>query len=294
MTVFARVAQCGSFTAAARLLALPKSTVSRRVAELERQLGVQLLQRTTRRLALTDVGRTFQQHCARVLAEVEDAERAVSELRSEPRGLLRVTAPLTFEFLGGPVAEYLAAYPEVTVDLVCADRVVDLVQEGFDVAIRAGKLRDSSLIARSLGSMRSRLVASPAYVAARGKPKTPGALADHACLVFGAGTVRGAWQLERERERVEVAVRPRLVVNDFALMQEATLAGLGIALLPDVRSAELVERGQLVPVLPRWTSPEVPLHAVYPSARHLSPKVKAFVDHLQKRLAHRRGSTNKP
>lgn len=291
MTVFAKVAQCQSFTQAARALGLPKSTVSRRIADLERELGARLLQRTTRRLSLTDAGRTFERHCARIVAEVEDAERAVSELHRAPRGLLRVSAPLSFEFLGGLVAEYLAEHPDVTIDLVCTDRVVDLVDEGFDLAIRAGKLADSSLVARRLGGVRRRLVASPDYLERRGKPRSPAALAEHDCLVFGGGPRTGSFRLEREpgREPLEVPLRARFVVNDVGVLFEATLAGLGIALLPETRVAEALASGRLAAVLPRWSSPEVPLHAVVPSARHLAPKVKSFLAHLAARLGPRRG-----
>ncbi|MBM4360358.1 MAG: LysR family transcriptional regulator [Deltaproteobacteria bacterium] len=281
MTVFARVAQCGSFSAAARALGMPKSTVSRRVAELEQQLGARLLQRTTRRLALTDVGQTYFRHCARIAAEVEEAERAVSEHQSEPRGTLRVTAPMNFEFLGPIVARYLEENPGVELELMCADRVIDLVQEGFDIAIRAGKLVDSSLVARGLGAHRAQLVASPRYLERAGTPRTPSALERHDGILFGANGSRRTWQLERERERIAVSPRARLVVNDYAVMTEATLAGLGVALLPEVRVAAAVAEGQLLRVLPRWSAPEVPLQAVYPSTRHIAPKVRSFLEHLR-------------
>jgi DNA-binding transcriptional LysR family regulator len=280
MTVFARVAQCGSFSGAARALKMPKSTVSRRISELEQSLGARLLQRTTRRLSLTDVGQAFVQHCTRIAAEVEEAERAVSEHQAEPRGTLRVTAPMNFEFLGPIVSEYLEANPGVELELVCADRVVDLVQEGFDVAIRAGKLVDSSLVARRLGNHRAQLVASPRYLARAGMPREPKSLEHHDGLLFGGGGPRRVWRLERDRKRLEVTPRARLMVNDYAVMTEAALSGLGIALLPEVRVAEAIADGRLVRVLPKWSAPEVPLHAVYPSTRHLAPKVRAFLDHL--------------
>jgi DNA-binding transcriptional LysR family regulator len=285
MMVLARVVETGSFTAAAKELAMPKSTVSRRVSELERRLGARLLQRTTRRLGLTDVGRIFFKHCERIVAEVEDAERAVTALESEPRGLLRVTAPINVDFLGGLVAEYLELHPAMQLELVCVDRVIDLVQEGFDVAIRAGKLDDSSLVARSLGTLRALLVASPAHLERHGRPRAPEALARHTCVAFGAGRLRGAWVLERGRESVRISGRPRLVVNDFGVMMEAVLGGLGLALVPESLAAEPLAEGRLERVLPRWSSPATPLHAVYPSTRHMSPKVASFLDHLQRRTS---------
>src|SRR5690606_543458 len=153
MAVFVRVVQAGSFVGAARALGMPKSTVSRRISDLETHLGARLLQRTTRRLNLTDVGEIYYRHASRIVTEVEDAERAVTLMQDSPRGLLRITAPLNFGYLGPVVASFLARYPDVQVELVCADRVVDLVHEGFDLAIRAGRLRDSSLISQSLGTL---------------------------------------------------------------------------------------------------------------------------------------------
>lgn len=282
--VFARVVEAGSFVGAARALGMPKSTVSRRVSSLEERLGARLLQRTTRRLSLTDVGRTYYAHAARVVAEVEEADHAVTTLQEAPRGLLRVTAPLNFGFLGPIVASFLKRHPEVELELVCADRVVDLVQEAFDVAVRAGPLRDSMLIARGLGEMESFAVASPALLRARGTPAEPADLEKADCVVFGAGSHRATWRLHRGEEDVAVEVGARLVVNDFDLLEEAALAGLGIAMLPVYRCVQHLRAGRLERVLADWCSPATPLHAVYPSTRHLSPKVRAFLDHLREQM----------
>ena len=275
--VFAKVVEAGSFVGASRELDMPTTTVSRKVSELEAQLGARLLQRTTRSLSLTDVGRAYYAHAARVAAEVEEAELAVTRLQAAPRGRLRVTMPLNFGFLAPAVATYMERYPDVEVELVGADRVVDLVQEGFDVAVRAGALSDSTLVARHLGALQSFLVASPAYLERAGEPEIPTDLEHTDCLVFGAGQL-GRWTLEREDERVTVDVRARLVVNDFDFLEEAARAGLGVAMLPAFRA---LPGGALRRVLPTWSSPAVPLHAVYPSTRHLSPKVTTFLDHLQ-------------
>src|SRR6266850_380335 len=172
MLVFARIVQAGSFTAAAAALGMPKSTVSRKLSELEERLKARLLQRTTRKLSLTDVGRTYYDYCVRIVGEIEDAERAVSSLQETPRGLLRVTAPINVAFLGPIVSDFLKRYPEVRLELFCTGRAVDLVEERFDLGIRAGVLADSTLIARSLGSVRWFLVASPAYVEKRGRPRS--------------------------------------------------------------------------------------------------------------------------
>ena len=283
---FARVVRAGSFTAAARELGVQKSSVSRRVSALEEHLGARLLQRTTRALRLTDEGRVFYDHCQRALAELQDAEEALGGMGARPRGLLRITAPLSFGFLGPIVAAFLQRWPEVEIELVCTDRVVDLVEEGFDVAIRAGKLPDSSLIARRVGSLPRFLVASPSYLRRRRTPRTPADLAAHDCVSFGAR--RSPWLLQSEGASIEVAVASRLLVNDYDLLRQTVVAGLGIGLIPEPDCVQPLADGRLKRVLPAWTGVETPIHAVYPSLRHLSSKVKAFIDHLQVEMGERR------
>src|SRR5216684_1902815 len=203
--VFARVVQAGSFTSAAAELGMPKSTVSRKVSDLEERLKSRLLQRTTRKLSLTDVGRTYYDYCARIVGEIEDGERAVSRLQESPRGLLRVTAPVNVAFLGPIVSDYLKRYPEVRLDLLCTGRAVDLVEERFDVAIRAGTLADSSLIARSLGTVSWFLVATPAYLKKRD------------CMAFGVGTTCEL-RLRAGDQAAHVAVSARFVVSDLDIL----------------------------------------------------------------------------
>jgi DNA-binding transcriptional LysR family regulator len=187
LVVFAKVVQAGSFSAAAKGLAMPKSTVSRKVADLEERLDVRLLQRTTRKLSLTDAGRLLYDHSSRIASEVETAERAVTSLHETPRGLLRVTAGVNASYLGPIVRDYLKRYPEVRLELYCTGRQVDLVEERFDLGIRAGRLPDSSLIAKSLGGTAWFLVATPAYLKRRGRPRAPADLAAHDVLAFGTG-----------------------------------------------------------------------------------------------------------
>jgi DNA-binding transcriptional LysR family regulator len=282
--VFSKVVEAGSFIGASRELDMPKSTVSRKVSELEERLGARLLQRSTRKLSLTDVGRTYYQHAARVVAELEEAERAVNRMQESPRGRLRVTMPLNFGFLAPIVSAFLRRYPEVQLELIGADRVVDLVEEGFDVAIRAGDLRDSSLIARSLGSLESYLVASPAYLRRHGTPKSPQELERFACVVFGAGPERSRFKLTRAGKATTVQVDARLTVNDFEFLEDFARSGQGIAALPVFRCIDDIRRKKLRRVLPDWCTRAVALHAVYPSTRHLSPKVTAFLDHLREQM----------
>lgn len=279
--IFSHVVKAGSFIGAARKLGIPKSTVSRKVSELEERLGARLLQRTTRSLSLTDVGYTYYQHAARVVAEVEEAELAVTRMQEAPRGLLRVTAPLNFGYLGPIVASFLTRTPDVQVELVCSARIVDLVQEGFDLAVRAGELADSTLIAQNLGVLKSLLVATPKFLAQHGAPERPEDLERFDCLAFGGSPDRANWRLRRDGETLTVPVKPRLIVNDFDFIDEAVRSGLGIAMLPIYRCIDDLRSKKLRRVLPQWWSPDILLHAVTPSSRHLSPKVRAFLDHLR-------------
>ncbi|MCP3137578.1 LysR family transcriptional regulator [Pyxidicoccus xibeiensis] len=281
LLVFAKVVQAGSFTTAARGLRMPKSTVSRKVSELEQRVGAQLLQRTTRKLRLTEVGQAYYEHCARIVAEAEQAELAVTRMQATPHGLLRVTTPLTFSFLGPLIAEFMKRYPEVQLELVCSDRTVDLMEEGFDLAVRAGRLADSSLMARRLGNLERVVVASPGYLAERGTPKAPRDLEKHDCLLFGSGLASNVWTLTSGSRSVDVSVRARMVVNEPDMLHAVTVAGSGISLLPTLHYATDITAGRLQRILPDWSSSGAPVHAVYPSTRHHSPKVMAFVECLR-------------
>jgi DNA-binding transcriptional LysR family regulator len=284
MLVFTRVVQAGSFSAAARQLEMPKSTVSRKVAELEDRVGARLIQRTTRKLGLTDAGRIYFEHGARIAAELEEAERAVGNLQSEPRGLLRITAPLQFTSLGPIIAELLGRHPALEVELSCTDRRVDLVEEGFDAAIRAGALDDSTLVARSLGTIQRVLVAAPRYCKRNGTPKQPADLLRHATIAFGSGANPLLWTLISGNAREEVRITPRLTTNDFDVLAASIRAGVGIGWLPTFLCAAELRTKKLKRVLPEWSTDQAPVHAVYPTARHLSPKVNAFLELLRARF----------
>jgi DNA-binding transcriptional LysR family regulator len=284
MLVFARVVKTGSFTTAAAELGMPKSTVSRKVSDLEERLKARLLNRTTRKLSLTDVGRTYYDYCARIAGEIEDAERAVSSLQETPRGLLRVTAPVNAAFLAPIVSEYLQRYPDVRLQLYCTGRRVDLIEEGFDVGIRAGTLADSTLIARSLGSVTWFLVATPGYLEKRGRPRSPDDLKEHDCLLFGAEPSGAGLSLDGGARSAQVALSARLLVGDMDVLRAAATAGLGIALLPAFQCVEELRAHRLERVLRDWNPPSTPVHVVYPSTRHISPKVKSFIEHLHERM----------
>jgi DNA-binding transcriptional LysR family regulator len=286
LTAFVAVVEHRSFRAAAKSLSVPKSTVSRRIALLETQLGVQLLLRTTRTVTLTDVGEAFHQRCSQALLTINDAAREVQRSEESPRGVLRVTAPITFaeHFLGGILSEFLTGNPEVRVTLDLTDRYVDLVAEGYDVAIRAGALTDSSLKAKLLGVNRLAMVATPSYLDRHGRPKTPQDLLGHDCIVY-SNTERGAkWPFLLKRKVSFHPVRPRVAVNSFLLARDFAEAGLGIARIPSGYTAALEESGALEPVLTDFEPAPSPLHAVFPPGHHLPPRVRAFVDLMAARL----------
>jgi DNA-binding transcriptional LysR family regulator len=284
LIVFTRVVERGSFTGAAAALRMPKSTVSRKVSDLEARLNARLLQRTTRRLSLTDAGRTYFDYATRIVSEVEEAERAVGSLQETPRGRLRVAAGMNSTFLGDIIADYLKRYPEVQLELFCTGRTVDLIEERFDVGIRAGTLPDSTLIARSLGRVSRLFVATSAYLKKRGRPRSPDDLARHDCLLYGVGLTTVDLRFESGDKSVERALPGRLIVSDLDILHSVAAAGCGIALLPAFRCVEDLRARRFERVLRDWTVPSIPVHAMYPTARHIAPKVKSFVDHLQKRM----------
>jgi DNA-binding transcriptional LysR family regulator len=283
LIVFARVVQAGSFIAASKALGIPKSTVSRKVADLEDRLDTRLLQRTTRTLSLTDAGRLFYDHCSRIASEVENAQLAVTSLKETPRGLLRVTCGPNASYLAPIIRDYLRRYPEVRLEVVTTTRAVDLVEERFDVGIRAGRLPDSSLIAKSLGLAGWSLVASPAYLKRRGRPRTPADLAKHDIVLF-LGQGRMTLHLRRGDEDADVELAPRLIINELDMLHPAVLGGLGVALLPGYQCGDDLRAKRLERVLPGWEPPPTPIHLVYPSTRHLSPTVKSFIEHVQQHM----------
>lgn len=280
LQAFVKVVQTGSFTAAADALHTHKARLSRVVGRLERELGARLLERTTRSLSLTEVGHEFHARAQAILASVDDARQAVQQAMGQPQGTLRLTCGSEFGMLAvsGWINRYLQLHPGVKVEVEMSSRLVDLVHEGFDLAIRVGELPDSSLAARRLGTLRYGLYASPAYLRRAGTPRTPDELARHAQLVF-AGTVRrNAWVLRQGADTQRVPLSPRLLASNSFAVRDASVQGLGVALLPRRVAGPLVAEGRLRALLKDWQPPEVPVHAVFASARYLAPKVRAFVD----------------
>jgi DNA-binding transcriptional LysR family regulator len=285
ISVFVHVVEARSFTGAGRQLGMPRSTVSRRIAQLERRLGARLLHRTTRSIQLTDVGASYYEQCARSLAEILEAEQLVRAAQITPRGRLRITAPVDLgaDYLAPLVTEFLRRYPDVRIDIDLTQRVVDLVREGYDLALRAGVLPDSTLVARRLGGGGRLLVASPRYLARRAAPATPEDLRRHDCILANDGRPTPSWKLAREGDEVEIPVSGPVAVNDFAFACRAAVDGAGIAFIPEFMVGDLLARGLLVQVLPDWRSEPAGVYVVYPSAKHLSATVRSFRDFI---LAH--------
>jgi DNA-binding transcriptional LysR family regulator len=289
ITVFVKVAQAGSFTLAAKQLGMPKSTVSARVSSLEKRLGTTLIQRTTRKLSLTQAGRSYFERCLQALHEIESAESEVANAQGEPRGILKITAPATLgsSLLPEILVSYTKAYPKVNVELILSDRQVDLVAEGVDLAIRGGELGDSSLIQKKLGMSYFAPFASPAYLKKRGTPSHPKDLRDHQCLQF-TPLGREKWEFAREKTKVSVPLSGKFVIDDLPTTKELALSGGGIALLPTFLCGAEAKGGKLVRVLPDWISLPRPVSFVYPSQRFVSNRLQAFIamatEPLQKAL----------
>lgn len=287
MQMFIRVVETGSISAAAERLEVAKSAVSRRLAELESRLGAQLLHRTTRRLNLTDSGRAFFDHAQRILADLDEAEAAVSQAHTALKGRLRVALPLSFGLLhlAPLIEEFMALHPDVEFDLDFNDRQIDLMQEGFDLAIRIANLPDSSLIARRLAPVGHLLSASPAYLAKHGTPTRPEDLQHHVCLAYSNLTNPGVWPY-RTPDGVagSVQVPVKLKANNGDFLYQAALAGHGLILHPTFYLRDALRSGALVPVLTDIVWPELNAYAVYPPTRHLSSRVRALVDFLAKRF----------
>src|SRR5574343_3928 len=277
--VFVKVVDAGSFSAAARLLGLPTSTVSTRVARLERRLGVTLLQRTTRRLSLTDAGSLYYQHAATGLGHMLDAEAAVTESAGEPKGLLRVTAPADIgdALLADIVRQMHRRYPQVGIDLLLVSHYVDLVAEGVDVAIRAGSLKDSTLIAKHVGLARWVPFASPDYLVSAPPLDAPQALRHHCCLQF-TPLGKESWTLSGQAGSVTVPLPGLVMINDVRVVRAMMLAGEGVALLPEYLCRVECAAGSLVRLLPEWHAKAGPVHLVYPRQRFMPPKLRAFID----------------
>ncbi len=289
IAVFIAVADQGSFAAAARRLGRSPASVTRAVADLESRLGVRLLTRTTRAVSTTEAGQRFLGGAKRVLADLDEIERAAAGQGTAPRGELRLTAPILFGRLHvlPIVTEFLDRFPEVQAALALVDRPVDLVEEGLDVAVRIGALGESSAVATRVGALRRIVVAAPDYLARRGTPQRPADLTDHDVVAFSGIAGVEHWVFREAAGDVNVAIRPRLVVSTAEAAIDAARAGFGLTRVLSYQAAGDVARGSLLRVLPGYEGDEVPIHLVYPGGRHPPPKLRAFLDFTTPRLRRR-------
>jgi DNA-binding transcriptional LysR family regulator len=286
MSSFVAVVDAGSFIGAAQATGASKAAISRHVGELERRLDARLLNRTTRRLSLTEEGRMFFERAKELLESIDEAESMLTLRAGEPRGTVRVNAPLTFGALHlaplwGPFAD---ANPQVSLDITLSDRVVDLVDEGYDLAIRITEIPDSTLIARKLASTRIVLCASPGYLKKRGAPSHPHELAHHAVISYSYWSTRDEWHFSGPEGQVSVRIDPRIHTNNGDTCRRAALTDHGLILQPDFIVGEDLRRGDLVELMPSYRSIELGIYAVYPSRKHLPLKTRRLVDHLSDAL----------
>jgi DNA-binding transcriptional LysR family regulator len=283
IAVFVRVAQFGSFSRAARALGMPVSTVSRKVSALEERLGVTLLQRTTRKLSLTGQGRAYFDQCSEPLGHLYDAERVITQTQKKPEGVLRISGPVMLE--QEPFYAFLSAflndYPQIQVDLYFTNAFIDLIAENVDVAIRFGELQDSSLVAQRVGRSVRQLVVSADYARKHSLPSRPDELSQHPCVLINARNNETEWYLVNGRKAARVHVSGPVAARDFHIVHAFVLRGHGVALLPSSYCDPHIARGELVRVLPDWSSPELFVHAVYPTRRFMPSRLKAFLDALK-------------
>jgi DNA-binding transcriptional LysR family regulator len=286
MNAFAKVVAAGSYAEAARRMGLTRSAVSKAVMELEHTLGARLLDRTTRRVSPTEAGRAYYERCLAILADVEDTEAQIANLHDAPRGVLRVNAPMSFgvRYLGSTIADFMARYPELKIELILNDRVIDPLEEGVDVTVRIGALADSSLIARRLSPARLVLAAAPAYLQRHGAPRTPEDLGSHACLSYGHMAAVHRWTLLQNEKPVSVPVDSLLCSNNGGILRAAALAGNGIAKLPTFLIGPDIAENRLQIVLPDTPPPPLTIYALYAPNKYLAAKTRLFIDHLAERF----------
>jgi len=280
MKLYVAVVDGGSFAAAADKLGMSRAMASKQIQKLEEHLDTRLLNRTTRSLSLTETGRAFYERSAQIVADVEEAEQIAGQMTRRPRGVLRVTIPLSYgqHRLAAIIGDYTQTYPQVQLDISLSDRKVDLIEEGMDLAIRIGALPQSDLIARKIGAVRSVVCAAPSYLARHGAPATPADLAQHACLGYTLSGSSTDWRLEGPHGALSIPIAGPLKADNGDIIRLAALGGAGVAFQPEFIVGADLAAGNLVRVLPAWQSAEMGVYALYPSRKHLSAKVRTFVD----------------
>ena len=287
LMMFHEVVKCGSLTAACARLGVPRSTLSRRLLQLEKELGTLLLKKSTRKLAPTDVGLAVQEHCERIAVEADAIQQKTSRIRTEVHGTLRVAMPVEFgsSWLGKAIAEFAVQYPDIALDIDVSGRTVDLIDESFDIAISFGQPKPSRMTLRRLGSLASGIYASPAYLERHGAPRSLHELVQHECVVTEIQLREGAWHFRGAGRRKDVPVKTRLRVNSIRLARELVVAGAGLGLLPHMMCERHIQSGALVRLLPSWSSPALPVVALILSRTSVPKKTRTFLDFVAAQLA---------
>ncbi len=287
MNVLVKVVASGSFAEAARRLGVTRSAISKAITQLEQELGVRLLDRTTRRVVPTEAGLAYYERCLAILAQISETEAQISRLHDEPKGVLKVNAPMSFGtlYLGTAIAEFMERYGDLKVELTLTDRMIDPLEEGVDVTVRIGAMVDSSLIARRISTVRVVLVASAAYLARNGSPETPADLVGHKCLHYGHSTTVPRWQLTENGQPISVPVAACLSSNNGDTLRDAAVKGIGIARLPAFLVGSEIASGKLAVVLPDYPPQDVTIHALYAPNRFLAAKTRVFIDFLVERFS---------
>lgn len=282
MRMYVAVVDGGSFASAADKLDISRAMVSKQIQKLEEHLGTRLLNRTTRRLSLTETGREFYERSTQIMTDVEEAEQVAGQMNRTPQGVLRVTIPLSYgqHRLATIIGDYTQAYPKVQLDISLSDRKVDLIEDGFDLAVRIGVMPQSDLIARKIGGVRSIVCASPAYIARHGAPQAPAELSSHACLGYTLTGSGADWRFETPDGPLVVPIAGPIRADNGDIIRLAALSGAGILFQPHFIVGDDLAAGRLIQLLPEWQSAELGVYAVYPSRKHLSAKVRTFVDFL--------------
>lgn len=284
--IFVAVVECGSFSLAAEKLGVTKSAISKRVTQLEDELGIRLLNRTTRKLSLTEAGKRYYDHVSQALALAQQGMDAVTELQGEPKGKLKITAPMSFGvlYIAPIIAEFLEQFPKVTIDLQLEDQMVDLIEGEFDLAIRIGNLPISNLVAKRLVNCKSVLCASPEYIKRNGSPQKPSDLIGHNCLVYSYFRGGSEWAFEQQHNEFKVIPKGNFIVNNSEAIRRALIEGLGVGQLPTFLVSKDILSGKLQPIMTPYSLPEHAIYAVFPERKHLPHKVRAFMEFVADKL----------
>ena len=286
MKTFSEVARLGSFAGASAAMGVAVSVISKRIKDLEQHLDSRLFYRTTRKISLSETGQTYLEFVNNILDQVEEVERLITHKSQHPVGTIKLTAPLSFgiQRLGPVLSDFLKTYPDVNLSLSLSDRTVDIIEEGFDLAIRVGTLKDSSLISRKLSSNRLFVCASPDYLKNNGTPTVPSDLAQHNCMIYTNSSDGKSWAFRNKGKRVLQPVSGRLQSDNGDLLCNLAIHDCGIVLLPSFIAGKAVKEGKLKVILEKYEEPELNIHAIYPSRHHISPKIRILIDHLAHHL----------